>query len=114
MRFSSSGTRCLFILLLSALVFPFGECRADTVFEHGRWKVTYVSESGMVKVNYKNDEGSYRPVIISSVPEAHYDNPAGTSRSVLSTDFAEVKTETTTTDDAFGPGTCFSIVFSRP
>lgn len=114
MRFSSSRTRCLFILLLSALVFPFGECCADMVFEHGLWKVTYVSESGMVKVNHKNEEGSYRPVIISSVPEAHYDNPTGTSRSVLSTDFAEVKTETTTTDDAFGAGTCFSIVFSRP
>lgn len=102
----------LFTLLVSTL--PFTKCRADEIFTYGRWKVTYVSEKGTVKVNHADSEGAYRPVIISSIPEAHYDNAAGSSRSVQASDFAEVKTTETSTDDAFGPGTCFDIIFSRP
>ena len=103
------------ILLLGLLLgLSLGVCRADEVIECGRWKVTYVSEKGTVKVNHADSEGAYRPVIISSVPEAHYDNAAGVSRSVKASDFAEVRTETAQTDDAFGPGTRFDIIFSRP
>ncbi|MBR4779199.1 MAG: hypothetical protein IK011_04840, partial [Bacteroidaceae bacterium] len=103
------------ILLLGLLLgLSLGVCRADEVIERGRWKVTYVSEKGTVKVNHADSEGAYRPVIISSVPEAHYDNAAGVSRSVKASDFAEVRTETAQTDDAFGPGTRFDIIFSRP
>ena len=99
----------LFTLLVSTL--PFTKCRADEIFTYGRWKVTYVSEKGTVKVNHADSEGAYRPVIISSIPEAHYDNAAGSSRSVQASDFAEVKTTETSTDDAFGPGTCFDIIW---
>lgn len=105
-------TFVLLTLLASALTFT--ECRADEVFTFGRWKVTYVSEKGTVKVNHADSEGDYRPVIISSVPEAHYDNASGVSRSVQASDFADVKTMEVSTDDAFGPGTCFDIIFSRP
>ena len=102
------------LLLWLLLGLSLGVCRADEVIEHGRWKVTYVSEKGTVKVNHADSEGAYRPVIISSVPEAHYAGGAGVTRSVQASDFAEVRTETARTDDAFGPGTRFDIIFSRP
>jgi alpha-galactosidase len=101
---------------LWALVLPSGSCRADEVFTHGQWKVTYVSETGTIKLNrFDAAAAAYRPVIISSVPEASYRLGAtGADRTVAATDFAVVETATVPTADAFGSGTRFSIIFRQP
>jgi len=104
------------LVALWALALPSAGCRADEVFTHGQWKVTYVSETSTVKLNrFDAAAGAYRPVIISSVPEASYRlGTDGPNRTVSASDFALVETSTVPTADAFGTGTRFSIIFRQP
>ena len=101
----------LFFLLAFVLG---GSLQADDVYSFGRWKITYTEGEGSFKINYQREDGTYRPVFVRSVPEAHYDKKDGTSRSVKVTDFAQHTFSTAEVTDDFGRGTRYDFLFSAP
>ena len=101
--------------LLFLLVFVLGgSLQADDVYSFGRWKITYTEGEGSFKINYQREDGTYRPVFVRSVPEAHYDKKDGTSRAVKVTDFSQHTFSTSSVTDDFGTGTRYDFVFSTP
>lgn len=103
-----------FIFTAVAILFATLQVHADDiVIEHGKWKITYVESSKAFKINHLKSEGSYRPVIINSYPEATYDLNDDNTKSVKSSDFTNVEYSTTSINDEFGKGECHAFTFSN-
>lgn len=99
-------------VILTALIVVCNHVSADDiVIENGSWRLTYTEQARSFKLNYRKPDGSYRPVIISSKPEATYDNAEGKTSTVSSSSFAEVEYTSADIEDEQGHGTCHSFVF---
>lgn len=102
--------------LFSAIAITLGvlQGQADNVvIENGKWKITYVESSKAFKINHQKDDGSYRPVIINSYPEATYEKSDNITQTVKSSDYSSMEYTTSDINDEFGIGVCHTFTFSN-
>ncbi|MCM1311546.1 MAG: hypothetical protein NC206_09550 [Bacteroides sp.] len=101
-------------IALMALAAVCGNASADDIIiENGNWRLTYTEQNQSFKLNYRKADGSYRPVIIASKPEAAYEYANGQAQTVNSSSFAEIEYTSTEIEDEQGQGTCHTFAFKK-
>ena len=105
--------RLEYIFACAAIMLAVLSAKADnTVIENGKWKITYVEESKAFKINYRKADGSFRPLIINSLPEASYDKGDENTITVKSSDFPQMEYNTKAVNDEFGTGVHHIFTFT--
>ncbi|MBO5977508.1 MAG: hypothetical protein J6Q26_03395, partial [Bacteroidales bacterium] len=102
------------ITLCLALAFSgLHTAKADNiVIESGDWKLTYVEADKAFRINHKKTDGSFRPVIINSIPEATYNKLGSNTNSVTTASFSQMSYQSVEIEDAFGKGIDHRFTFS--
>ena len=101
------------VSVCAAFMLAIISCNAnDIIIESGKWKITYVEGSKSFKFNYQKSDGSFRPLIMNSYPEASYDKGNNSTKTIKSSDFSHVEYHTSAVCDEFGVGTHHIFTFS--
>lgn len=108
----ASHLACSVVMVL--MMFLCLPLQADEVVTHDRWRVTYVPSEYGFKFHYQREDGTYRPIIIRSMPEANYLLPDGTQRSIKSGTCSDMTLTSTSVTDEFGTGVRHDFTFSGP
>ena len=92
-------------LCLGLAVSGLQTAKADNiVIENGDWKITYIETNKAFRINHKKADGSYRPVIINSIPEASYNLIGKDTKTVTTASFAQMSYQAVEIEDEFGKG----------